>query len=205
MKIMKVTDDAFRVYGRVLTKDYDVTELLQAMETTPAPAEVIYYPSIPEMEALPIYKTISDSIFGGMPIQFGYCNGTNQKLNAVEYHRNSEIGVAVTDLILLLGRQQDIQEDFSYDTSKVEAFFVKAGEVVEMYATTLHYAPCGVDGKPFKNVVILPKGTNTELDVIPTAAAEDRLLVAKNKWLIAHADAKIAGAFNGLVGENVTV
>jgi len=34
---------------------------------------------------------------------------------------------------------------------------------------------------------------------------EDGLLTAKNKWLIAHEDAKIAGAFNGLKGENITI
>ena len=60
--------------------------------------------------------------FGGLPIQIGYCNGSNVKLNALEYHRSSEIDIAVTDLILLLGCQQDIKED-TYDTALVEAFF----------------------------------------------------------------------------------
>ena len=54
-------------------------------------------------------------------IQIGYCNGSNVKLNALEYHRSSEIDIAVTDLILLLGCQQDIKED-TYDTALVEAF-----------------------------------------------------------------------------------
>ena len=68
--------------------------------------------------------------------------GDNHKLNGLEYHRSSEINIAVTDMILLLGSQQDVGTDFTYDTSKVEAFYVPAGTVVEMYATTLHYAPC---------------------------------------------------------------
>lgn len=34
---------------------------------------------------------------------------------------------------------------------------------------------------------------------------EDGLLTAKNKWLIAHEEAEIEGAFNGLCGVNVTV
>lgn len=206
MKIQNVTDAAFKVYGRVLTEDYEVAELIKEMQKTDAPADaVVYYPSIPELEDLPIKKVIEDSFFGGQPLQIGYCNGTNDKLNAVEYHRNSELGVAVTDLIFLVGKQQDIEEDNTYDTSKIEAFFVPAGEVVELYATTLHYAPCGVDGKPFRNVVILPEGTNTEVANVPKGAKEDVLLVARNKWLIAHADAKIDGAFNGLKGENVSV
>ena len=34
---------------------------------------------------------------------------------------------------------------------------------------------------------------------------EDGLLTTKNKWLIAHEEAEIEGAFNGLCGVNVTV
>ena len=206
MKIQNVIDASFKVYGRVLTKDYDVKELVKAMQNTDAPADdVVYFPSIKELEDLPIKKVIEESVFGGLTIQVGYCNGTNHKLNAVEYHRNSELGVAATDMILLLGKQQDIEADNTYDTSKMEAFFVPAGEVVEMYATTLHYAPCSVDGKPFRNVVILPLDTNTEINKQPKGAKEDVLLFAKNKWLIGHKDADIAGAFNGLKGENITV
>ena len=34
---------------------------------------------------------------------------------------------------------------------------------------------------------------------------EDGLLTAKNKWLIAHEEAGIEGAFCGLQGENITL
>lgn len=205
MKILNVTDAAFKPYGRVLTQDYDVSNILKAMESTPGPADVVYVPSVEELESTPEAKDLADSLYGGMPIQIGYCNGTNNLLNAVEYHRDSEINIAVTDLILLLGRQQDIEDDFTYDTSKIEAFYVKAGEIVELYATTLHYAPCSYEGKVFKDVVVLPKGTNTDLKVVPTKAKEDKLLTATNKWLIGHKDANIDGAFNGLKGENISV
>ena len=54
------------------------------------------------------------------------------------------------------------------------------------------FPPCGVDGQGFKCVVVLPKGTN--LDVVNThATAEDKLLAASNKWLIAHEDAHKIG------------
>ena len=126
-------------------------------------------------------------------------------MNAVEYHRSSEVNVACTDVILLIGSEQDIEDDFTYDTSKIEAFLLPAGTVAEVYATTLHYAPCGVDGAGFRCVVVLPRDTNLDLEVQPDSAKEDKLLVARNKWLIAHPDAKIAGAFNGLKGENIQV
>lgn len=205
MEIKNITDAAFAPYGRVLTGDYVVDELIEKMKKTPAPDHVIYIASDPELEKLQDSITIAQSMFGGMSMQVGYCNGTNHKLDAVEYHRNSEGGVAVTDLMLIVGKQQDITKDFTYDTSKMEVFFVPAGTVYEMYATTLHYAPCSVDGKPFQNVVILPADTNTDLKVKPAGAKEDKILFATNKWLIAHEEAGIEGAFVGLVGENITL
>lgn len=204
MKIQKVTDPAFRKYGQVL-EGYDFTGLIKEMKHTPVPEDVIYVPSVEELEALDIMKDLQNKGYGGLPIQIGYCNGHNKKLNAVEYHRNSEINVAVTDLVLLIGHQQDIEPDHIYDTSKIEAFLVPAGTGIEVYATTLHYAPCHVNEGGFQCVVVLPKGTNTDLTFQTEKTGEDSLMTAKNKWLIAHEDAKIAGAFNGLKGENITI
>ena len=204
MKIQKVTDPAFRKYGQVL-EGYDFTGLIKEMKHTPVPEDVSYVPSVEELEALDIMKDLQNKGSGGLPVQIGYCNGHNKKLNAVEYHRNSEINVAVTDLVLLIGHQQDIEPDHTYDTSKIEAFLVPAGTGIEVYATTLHYAPCHVNEGGFQCVVVLPKGTNTDLTFQTEKTGEDSLMTAKNKWLIAHEDAKIAGAFNGLKGENITI
>ena len=204
MKIQKVTDPAFRKYGQVL-EGYDFTGLIKEMKHTPVPEDVIYVPSVEELEALDIMKDLQNKGYGGLPVQIGYCNGHNKKLNAVEYHRNSDINVAVTDLVLLIGHQQDIEPDHTYDTSKIEAFLVPAGTGIEVYATTLHYAPCHVNEGGFQCVVVLPKGTNTDLTFQTEKTGEDSLMTAKNKWLIAHEDAKIAGAFNGLKGENITI
>ena len=204
MKIQKVTDPAFRKYGQVL-EGYDFTGLIYVMIHSPVPEDVIYVPSVEELEALDIMKDLQNKGYGGLPVQIGYCNGHNKKLNAVEYHRNSEINVAVTDLVLLIGHQQDIELDHTYDTSKIEAFLVPAGTGIEVYATTLHYAPCHVNEGGFQCVVVLPKGTNTDLTFQTEKTGEDSLMTAKNNWLIAHEDAKIAGAFNGLKGENITI
>ena len=204
MKIQKVTDPAFRKYGQVL-EGYDFTGLIKEMKHTPVPEDVIYVPSVEELEALDIMKDLQNKGYGGLPVQIGYCNGHNKKLKAVEYHRNSEINVAVTDLVLLIGHQQDIEPDHTYDTSKIEAFLVPAGTGIEVYATTLHYAPCHVNEGGFQCVVVLPKGTNTDLTFQTEKTGEDSLMTAKNKWLIAHEDAKIVGAFNGLKGENITI
>lgn len=203
MKIQSIGDKAFSTYGKVI-EGLDTSELLKAMEGTPAPGEVVYVPSDPELEKLPIFKQLQDSVYGGMPIQLGYCNGENHKLNALEYHRDSEVNLACTDLILLIGRQQDIDlKDFSYDTSLVEAFLVPAGSLIEVYATTLHYAPVSTGGR-FRCCVILPRGTNEPLKTAPQGRGEDKLLTHVNKWLIAHPEAGIEG-HQGLKGENITL
>lgn len=204
MKIQNVADASFRKYGKVL-EGYDLSALLKEMKHTPVPEDVVYVPSVEELEALDVAKDLRNKAYGGLPIQIGYCNGHNKKLNAVEYHRNSEVNVAVTDLVLLIGWQQDIEDDFTYDTSKIEAFLVPAGTAIEVYSTTLHYAPCNVNESGFQCVVVLPAETNTELTFETAKTGEDSLMTAKNKWLIAHEEAGIAGAFNGLKGENITL
>lgn len=204
MKILNVNDSAFRKYGKIL-KNYIYDEILDVMEKVECPREVIYNPSVKELENTSEIKVLSNEIYGGMPIQIGYCNGHNNKLNAVEYHRDSEVNIAATDLILLLGYQPDITDDFTYDSSKIEAFFVPKGTAIEVYATTLHYAPCGVDGNGFKCVVVLPKGTNTDIDFSIPKEGENMLLMARNKWLIAHEDANIENAVNGIQGINITL
>lgn len=211
MQILDVCDERFGQYGRIIG-DIASDEVIKAMAASPIPEDVIYVASDDALEQLPIQKIMSESFYGGMPVQVGYCNGHNNRLNALEYHRSSEINIAVTDMILLLGRQQDIGADYTYDTGQVEAFRVVAGTVVEMYATTLHYAPCGIGGEGFKCVVVLPKETNYPLDCgvkhqdeHSTNISENRLLAAKNKWLIAHREALIEGAYVGLTGDNITL
>ena len=217
MRQRSVSDPEFGTYGRVIS-GYDVTELMAEMMKTPLPEEVIYVPSVPELEQLSVAAEIAGEVYGQMPIQIGFCNGHNTKLNAVEYHRDSELNLAVTDLVLLLGRQQDITEDFTYDTSLVEAFFVPAGTLIEVYATTLHYAPCHIKESPphlrsaeskdngFRCVVVLPKGTNEELAPREPRPGngEEKLLFARNKWLVGHEEAGLpANAWIGLKGKNV--
>ena len=205
MKILSVNDPEFRKYGKVIT-GIDFSNIIREMGNMPCPdGEVVYVPSQPELEAASEAKQVAESLYGGMPVQIGFCNGDNVMLNAVEYHRDSEINVAVTDLIMLWGSESDITDDFTYDTSKIVAFHIPAGTAVECYATTLHYAPCNYEGNKFRCVVVLPKGTNTDLDFKAEATPEDKLLFARNKWLIGHPDAKIDGAFNGLVGKNINV
>lgn len=208
MTIKPVTGRAFKPFGRVI-KGYYLRSLIEEMEKTECPSDkVVYEPSVRSLETLKINKQFSEEAYGGMPIQIGYCNGRNHLLNAVEYHRDSELNLACTDMILLVGKRQDIGRDYTYDTGKMQAFLVKKGTLVEIYSTTLHYAPISAgEHENFRCVVVLPKGTNEPLPACRGKAhtKEDQLLTHVNKWLIAHPESGLDkdGAFVGLKGENI--
>ena len=207
MKIESVYSPAFRAYGQVLT-GYDTAELLRAMENIPLPEEgTAYEPSIASLEQSTLFGQLRDHAYGGMPVQIGMCWGRNTKLNCLEYHRDSEVNIGASDFILLLAKQEETM-DGRLDTACVRAFRVPAGAVVEVYATTLHYAPCHVDEKNgFRVAVALPRGTNEARPILTPLNAEDDRLWAKNKWLLAHPDSDEAGqgAWVGLIGENLDI
>ena len=184
-----------------------VKELTEALAATPCTDHVEYVPYDDCLQKLPAMVEISEHCFGGMPVQLGWCNGHNTKLNCLEYHRDSEFNLGTEDFILLLARQDEI-EDGMLDTAKVKAFKVPAGVLVEVFATTLHYAPCHADKeKGFRVMVALPWLTNTERPEMKNLTAEDEIMTARNKWLLAHPDSSEAkgGAKVGLCGENIDI
>ncbi len=208
MKIYSITDPAFAPYGKII-EGYDLAPILQALENeTPMPeAGTAYVAEEPAIQNLPAANELAMSLFGGTAAQFGWCNGHNTKLNCLEYHRCSEFNLGTEDFILLLALETDIC-DGKLDTSSVKAFRVPKGVLIEVYATTLHYAPCHADpAKGFKTLVVLSKGTNLPLPAFSPKNAEDRMLRACNKWLLAHPDAAEAkdGAYVGLVGDNLDI
>ena len=207
IKIHAVTDPCFAEYGKIL-KGFDFSGCTDIMSRRDIPSEgVCYIASDEEMMADPLSGTLSTRFYGGLPAQIGFCNGKNSKLNALEYHKGSEIDAAVTDLILLLDHIKNIHDN-TISSSGVKAFFVPAGTAVELYGTTLHFAPCMSSESGFKCIVALPEGTNSALDGLPEPLCEeDHLLFMRNKWLIAHKDSDTAseGAYVGITGPNIEI
>lgn len=205
LELENVHSEAFIPYGKVLS-DFPYDDVAQHMEKTVIPEEGNrYVPSHPDLEDEALKSFVEKRYYGGMKVQIGYCNGNNSSLGGLEYHKGSEINVAITDLVLLLGHTNDIFDN-SYNVKKIKAFFVPAGSTIEMYQTTLHLAPCKVSEAGFKCAVILPEGTNTPLD--DDEKGYDPLLFMRNKWLLAHKEHERfmkLGAHNGIVGENITV
>lgn len=197
-----VCEKEFARYGCVLKQDYSA--LIEEAKKLPYPETGSKYePTVPSFEALPLRSMIKEELFGELEIQMGNCWGYNSYLNALEWHKNSEINVAATDLVLLLAKLDDI-EDGKLDSAKVKAFFVPAGKAIEVYADTLHFCPCQTSDEGFNCVVVLPAGTNTNLDNKP----EDKLLFRKNKWIFCHEDnegLKAKGVVPAIYGENYRI
>ncbi len=207
VKIYSVFDEKFRAYGRVL-EGYDFSALVEYMKAGTSIPENgnVYVASVEDMEKLPIKAEVEKTVFGETPVQIGYCNGRNTTYNGFEYHKAPEINVAVTPFMLVLGHSYDIAENNTYRTRQAEVFFVPEGTAIEMFGTTLHLSPLRVCDEGFKGVVILPKGTNTPLDEKHlNADRESKLLLLKNKWVVAHPEREPLikqGAFAGVIGEN---
>lgn len=207
MKIESIYDASFKPYGQVLN-GYDTVALVASMEAIPLPETgVAYEPSIASLEVNAIFGQLQNNAYGGMPVQIGMCWGHNTRLNCLEYHRDSEVNIGTNDFILLLAKKNEIVNG-KLDTAGIRAFRVPAGVAVEVYATTLHYAPCHTDAdRGFRVAVVLPKGTNEARPAIAPVNEEDKWLWARNKWMLAHAESDEAGqgACIGLTGNNIDI
>lgn len=202
-----ISDDAFLSYGKVIT-GYDFDELITYAEVnTEIPEEGnCYVASDPELEKFSVKNALENMFYGEMPIQIGYCNGKNSTLNGLEYHKGSEVDVAITDMVLMLGQLQKVCNN-KFNVKDIEVFFVPKGTAIQLYETTLHFSPCKTVKSGFKSLIILPKGTNTALRS-EQSLPQDTLLFAKNKWLIAHPLKEPLiqkGAYPGIIGENIEI
>ena len=206
LKLYSVLDPAFARYGRVLGAGTD--ELSAAMAATEIPGQGnCYRASVPELEAVSLMPQLRRTVFGEMDIQAGYCNGRGYTLNAMEYHKCSEINFSTTGLVLLLALPEQLC-DGQLDSADVVGFYLPAGVLVEIFPLVLHFAPCRIAESGFNCLVVLQKGTNEELDTVDTSAqGEEKLLWMRNKWLTCHPDSpqKEKGAFVGIHGENITL
>lgn len=198
-----VFDPEFAPFGRVIG-GLDVSKIIETAKKIPNPKSGSrYLASVAEFEKLPIAETIGKECFGTLPTQIGYCFGHNRFLTAAEWHFSSEINIAVTPLVVILGHLWDVKNG-RIDSSRFKAFYVPQGTAVEVYATSLHYGPCEVEKEGFGWVVALPLGTNTDLKEKP----RDPLLYARNKWLLAHVDERAlidSGAVPGVTGVNIEI
>jgi len=205
MKIYSVFDEEFKAYGRVV-EGIDLSELDEKMnEVKMVESGIDYKRSFKSFEETKVFERIKNEVMGGMPTELGMCWGYNTKLNALEYHRDSEFNYATSDFILLLAKRSDIGKDGMIDSSCVKAFRCPKKVFIEVYATTLHWAPVQVDiNEPYRMLCVLPLGTNGDRPDVPYVN-ENEYLVGCNKWVLFHAESNEAkqGLKVGITGENI--
>ena len=158
-----------------------------------------YIPNDIESQQTSIVKEVESTVFGELAVQAGWCFGGIPFMNGMEWHKTSEVVVACTDAVLLLGSIYDVEND-TYDSAKAIGLYIKKGEAVELKPMTLHYAPLPV-GEYFKVAIILPLGTN-----LPLTGGIKGAKRAVNKWLLVHpenAEDIKAGGKQGIVGDNI--
>lgn len=204
LKLLDVSDSEFSHYGRVLDIG-DTKNLSDCLATTPIPESGNrYVASLESLESVDAMDGIK-TVFGEMDIQAGYCNGHGYTLNALEYHKCSEVNYSTTGLVLLLGLKEDIK-DGNISSDCVKGFYLPPDTAVEIFPTVLHFAPCRISDEGFNCLVVLEKGVNSPLKAKPECLDfEDKLLWMRGKWLICHPDSPQAkaGAFCGISGKNI--
>ncbi|MFP4077907.1 MAG: DUF4867 family protein [Bacillota bacterium] len=178
--IRTLDDPRFENYGRVLEGDFrEPCRYLEDRVTIPKEGNA-YTPDDASFKAYLNHAFIER--FGGVPLQYGYVAGQNTVMNAVEYHKSPEVNLAVHPMVLFLGDVRDIKNG-RYHTDQLDAFYIPSFTAIELFSTTLHFAPCKVEPEGFICAVILPEGTNQDFT---QSNEEDPLLFKYNKWLLAH-------------------
>lgn len=201
-----VTEPLFETYGRVLSAD--TAQLHAALAKTPIPESGnMYRASEPILEETDLTAWIKTVVFGEMPVQMGFCNGRGFTMNAMEYHKCSEVNYSTTGCILLLARPCDLKNGRLH-SDDVVGFYLPAGVLVEIHPEVFHFAPCRISEDGFNCLVVLEEGVNAEFkEPVALKDGEAALLWRVGKWMICHAESPQAGfgTFVGIDGENLKV
>ncbi len=203
IEILPIANSSFEQYGTVL-KNCDFSDMFSLSIEAIDLSGPMYKRDFEDLHKCVSFQLLKDFVFGEIDLQIGLCFGVNNKMNGMEYHKSSEVIIAVTDIILILGDIRDIKNN-SWDSSMSKCFYITQGMAIELYGGTLHLAPCRTSSKPFCSIIVLPEGTNLPLKAIEKK--KDSLLFMNNKWLICHRDSPAVnrGAFVGITGHNIQI
>ena len=199
--IYDVHSDEFKQYGTLISKETkEICHLTKSCLEIPTEGSV-YQAALEPLDSSEWADVLRKELCGGLDEQVGVCYGHSCMLNALEWHTCSEFNVAVTEMVLLLARRNDMDDQNRLDSGKIKAFYLREGDMVEIYSDTLHFCPCEVTKNGFISIVGLQRDTNLPLE----DTEKKHFLWAKNKWLIAHeknTSLVNRGAYAGIYGEN---
>lgn len=206
-KIYNVIDPEFKVYGNILS-GYGLAEIPKYVkENIEIPKEGnIYRPSNVELEEFEVIKEIEADIYASLPIEAGECVGQNSSFSAFEFHQGSEVNIVLTDIIMVLGKREQMVDGYFNAQEDARLFYIPAGSIIEMYSTTLHYSPCKVHESGFGIIVILIEESNTPLK--DSFESRNKQIVKINKFQMVHKSRKDKieqGIKIGLLGELIKI
>ena len=205
--IYDINNDEFADFGLVY-KQYDLSKVTNYMDSKiEIPSDHNdYIPDDENIENDAAIKQIAADVYAGMPISAGPSVGQSTSFSAIEFHQGSEVNITFTDVVMVLGKRQDIH-DYEYNAEEhAKLFFVPRGTVFEMYSDTLHYSPCKVDDGGFKAIVMVLQGTNQPLP--DGFKATNKMIVKQNKFQMAHAvrkDKIAQGILPGVKGKLIDI
>lgn len=208
MQIIDIRSKEFEPYGKAIEMSQisasSREELIgYFMEETEAPRDGnIYVADVEAIHHMTAAKEIGAVLEYDEP-QFGYCHGNSTKVNALEWHKCQELVLAVTEVVLYLGRPDllsNVEGKKTFYTDNLITVKMCKGDIVCLNPEVLHFAPTKITKEPYRTMIVLDKGTNAPLN-----GTRDGHLFMRNKWLIAHRDRQdlvAKGAYPGVVGEN---
>ena len=213
-KIHSIESSRFKKYGRIL-HGFDTSYLVALADrvTTIPEHDITYETFLPALEEPSLVEEMK-LYYGEQDIQIGYCNGKNQSINGMEYHKSPELFIAVTDCLQFLTEFSELDNFDSVDTRSAELFYFPKGSAVIVEANVLHLAPWVSAKDGFKSIIVLPRGTNEPLSksmaekVSKSSDPESKLLLKNNKWILAHPERTNLvkqGVHAGLRGHNRSV
>ena len=210
LTIHTVDEELFLQYGRLVHSSVFDELAYYIDKNTVIPERNTYVADIPDLHKPYIDEALS-VFYGGFVPQIGYCNGPNVTMNGCEYHKGPELTIAVTDCLMWWVLPQDLI-NFDYVDSKcANVFYIPKGCAFLLHPLVLHLAPCKVDNRGYKTVIILPKGTNLPIEpelkerLKNSGDPESRILHMQNKYMITHKDWEplvSQGVHIGLIGIN---
>ncbi len=213
LTIHTVDEGLFGRYARLVQSPVFQEVASYIDKNTTIPERNTYVADIPELHSKRVDQALS-LFYGGLVPQIGYCNGPNFSMNGSEYHKGPELTIAITDCLMWWMLPEDLVDFDHVDSSKAEVFYIPQGCAFLLKPEILHLAPCKVDHRGYKTVIILPMGTNAPLDpeikerYRQSGDPEARILHMANKYMITHKDWQPLvgqGVHIGLRGENRSV
>lgn len=200
-----VDDPKFEPFGAAYW-ELDPAEFVQAMRDAFSGEmgdQAVYEPEVEALADHSLLDQISETIYGGEPVQAGWIYGNNASLDYLEYNGVIVTLVTAENAVLFVGSRASLDETtWTFDAGDADGFYVPANTVVALNADVLRSAPLRVTNATGQlTAVIVPEGIAAES--ASPGEGFDQALVANDYWVFGAAG--LEGFYEGLTGSSVSI